>query len=164
MRRSVVVAQGSFVQLGPSLRRDQHCGFDLNRAGSIGASVSPKAKYKASNFPPADPKNFSTACRLLDPPSLARPFTPSCVKEACIRYLGLENLLSVYKKSQHPANHIAERLALYSSGTILLRGTKTFPSSALIDPRSPSKLEDVSMIQLPIKTIMSTARYPHTNP
>ena len=36
------------------------------------------------------------------------------------------------KKPAHPANDIAERLALYSSGTIFLRGTITFPSSALI--------------------------------
>ena len=42
-------------------------------------------------------------------------------------------LHSVYeKKPAHPANDIAERLALYSSGTIFLRGTITFPSSALI--------------------------------
>src|SRR6266850_5814040 len=37
------------------------------------------------------------------------------------------------KKPAHPANDIAERLALYSSGTIFLRGTITFPSSALIN-------------------------------
>ena len=37
------------------------------------------------------------------------------------------------KKPALPANDIAERLALYSSGTIFLRGTITFPSSALIN-------------------------------
>ena len=37
------------------------------------------------------------------------------------------------KKASTPANDIAERLALYSSGTIFLRGTITFPSSALIN-------------------------------
>src|SRR5262245_26357896 len=66
-------------------------------------SVSPKAKYNASNLPPADLKNCSAACRRLVPPSFATPFAPSFVKQTCMRYLGIKSLLQIFEKqkSQH---------------------------------------------------------------
>src|SRR5919106_3552009 len=56
-------------------------------------SVSPKAKYNASNFPPTDLKNCSATCFRLVPPSFARPIAPSLVKETCIRNLDILDLL-----------------------------------------------------------------------
>jgi hypothetical protein len=44
------------------------------RSAIVNTSVQPKAKYKASNVPPADPKNSSAACRRLDQPFLGKTF------------------------------------------------------------------------------------------
>jgi hypothetical protein len=66
-------------------------GMAIGKSTIAKTSVSSKAKHKASNLPPADLKNCSAACRYLVPPSFARPFTSSFVKETCIRYLGMGN-------------------------------------------------------------------------
>ena len=63
------------------------------------------------------------------------------------------------KKSQHtPANDIAERLALYSSGTIFLRGTITFPSSALINLGTVKAGRRIYDLVTKGKTNLSTTR------
>ena len=68
-------------------------------------------------------------------------------------------LHSVYeKKPAHPANDIAERLALYSSGTIFLRGTITFPSSALINLGTVKAGRRIYDLVTKRKTNLSTTR------
>jgi hypothetical protein len=108
-------------------------GLTLSGKSTIAkTSVSPKAKYNASNLPPADLKNYSTACRRLVPPSFATPFTPSVVKETCMRYLGIRNppsrFLRKQKKPAHPGNKSPGQLALNSSFHFPLRRTTCVPS------------------------------------
>src|SRR5258705_7454252 len=68
-------------------------------------------------------------------------------------------LQSLYeKKPAHPANDIAERLALYSSGTIFLRGTITFPSSALINLGTVKAGRRIYDLVTKGKTNLSTTR------
>jgi len=64
----------------------------------------------------------------------------------------------VRKKPAHPANDIAERLALYSSGTIFLRGTITFPSSALINLGTVKAGRRIYDLVTKGKTNLSTTR------
>ena len=62
------------------------------------------------------------------------------------------------KKPAHPANDIAERLALFSSGTIFLRGTITFPSSALINLGTVKAGRRIYDLVTKGKTNLSTTR------